>query len=184
MCRHHSTFSFYPSHSEGTRKSGLSLSWKEPSSHFEFYPAPADPSPGSVESNPYVTLDSPLPSPNFPSLAADDGLPSPLSRRRKLFTFSRPPRSRDTDKFLDALSEQLGHRVTIVDDFMGGENDYEEACVSRVHTNTYKHKQQVNNIVTFCKLLRDLRVVSHCPAVFCAHWQGCLLLPHIHSLCA
>lgn len=158
--RHHSSFSFCPLPlSKGTRKPGLSLSWKEPSSHFEFYPAPADPSPGSVESNPYVTLDSPLPSPNFPSLAADDGLPSPLSRRRKLFTFSRPPRSRDTDKFLDALSEQLGHRVTIVDDFVGGENDYEEACVSRVHTNTYKHKQQVNNIVTSCKLLRDLRVV-------------------------
>ncbi|XP_041939719.1 delphilin [Alosa sapidissima] len=129
------------SFSSGTRKSGLSLSWKEPNSHFEFYPTSAEPSPGSVESNPYVTLDSPLPSPNFPSLAADDGLPSPLSRRRKLFTFSRPPRSRDTDKFLDALSEQLGHRVTIIDDFVGGENDYEEACVSRVHTHTYKHKQ-------------------------------------------
>uniref|UniRef100_A0A673AKQ8 Glutamate receptor, ionotropic, delta 2 (Grid2) interacting protein, b n=1 Tax=Sphaeramia orbicularis TaxID=375764 RepID=A0A673AKQ8_9TELE len=45
---------------------------------------------------------------------------------KKLFTFSRPPRSRDTDKFLDALSEQLGHRVTLVDDFVPGENDYEE----------------------------------------------------------
>uniref|UniRef100_A0A8D2PD41 Grid2 interacting protein n=1 Tax=Zosterops lateralis melanops TaxID=1220523 RepID=A0A8D2PD41_ZOSLA len=51
---------------------------------------------------------------------------SPLSRRKKLFTFSRPPRSRDTDRFLDALSEQLGHRVTIVDDFLTPENDYEE----------------------------------------------------------
>ncbi|KGL83915.1 Delphilin, partial [Tinamus guttatus] len=37
-----------------------------------------------------------------------------------------PPRSRDTDRFLDALSEQLGHRVTIVDDFLTPENDYEE----------------------------------------------------------
>ncbi|XP_031417176.1 delphilin isoform X2 [Clupea harengus] len=126
------------SFSSGTRKPGLSLTWKEPSSHFEFYQTSPDPSPGSVESNPYVTLDSPLPSPNYPLV---DELPSPLSRRRKLFTFSRPPRSRDTDKFLDALSEQLGHRVTIVDDFVAGENDYEEACVSHVHTHTYKHKQ-------------------------------------------
>ncbi|XP_010222629.1 PREDICTED: delphilin [Tinamus guttatus] len=39
---------------------------------------------------------------------------------------SGPPRSRDTDRFLDALSEQLGHRVTIVDDFLTPENDYEE----------------------------------------------------------
>ncbi|XP_063076974.1 delphilin [Engraulis encrasicolus] len=121
------------SFSSGTRKSGLSLTWKEPSSHFDFYQPPlpvpvpvpvSEPSPGSVESNPYVTLDSPLHSPTFPLMM--DDLPSPLSRRRKLFTFSRPPRSRDTDKFLDALSEQLGHRVTIVDDFVGAENDYEE----------------------------------------------------------
>lgn len=34
--------------------------------------------------------------------------------------------SRDTDRFLDALSEQLGPRVTIVDDFLSPENDYEE----------------------------------------------------------
>ncbi|KAL2078156.1 hypothetical protein ACEWY4_025841 [Coilia grayii] len=129
------------SFSSGIRKSGLSLTWKEPSSHFDFYQAPAEPSPGSVESNPYVTLDSPLPSPNYlPGLTGDD-IPSPLSRRRKLFTFSRPPRSRDTDKFLDALSEALGHRVNLVDDFVGAENDYEEACVSHVHTHTHKHKQ-------------------------------------------
>lgn len=146
--RHHSAL-LSPSLSKGTRKPGLSLTWKEPSSHFEFYQTSPDPSPGSVESNPYVTLDSPLPSPNYPLV---DELPSPLSRRRKLFTFSRPPRSRDTDKFLDALSEQLGHRVTIVDDFVAGENDYEEACVSHVHTHTYKHKQ-VNNIVGSRQLL-------------------------------
>ncbi|XP_033373899.1 delphilin [Parus major] len=77
-------------------------------------------SPCSTESNPYVSLDSsPAPSPKH-------GEYSPLSRRKKLFTFSRPPRSRDTDRFLDALSEQLGHRVTIVDDFLTPENDYEE----------------------------------------------------------
>ncbi|KAJ8413653.1 hypothetical protein AAFF_G00081600 [Aldrovandia affinis] len=64
------------------------------------------------------------PSPSMHTKA--DYPPSPLSRRKKLFTFSRPPRSRDTDKFLDALSEQLGHRVTIVDDFLSPENDYEE----------------------------------------------------------
>ncbi|KAL7857181.1 hypothetical protein SRHO_G00160800 [Serrasalmus rhombeus] len=104
----------------GTRKSGLSLSWKEPFPSPELYQQTV-PSPGSVDSNPYVSLDSPPASPQHLEEA-----PSPLSRRRKLFTFSRPPRSRDTDKFLDALSEQLGHRVTIVDDFLGGENDYEE----------------------------------------------------------
>uniref|UniRef100_A0A8C9MQJ2 Grid2 interacting protein n=1 Tax=Serinus canaria TaxID=9135 RepID=A0A8C9MQJ2_SERCA len=77
-------------------------------------------SPCSTESNPYVSLDSsPAPSPKRRQY-------SPLSRRKKLFTFSRPPRSRDTDRFLDALSEQLGHRVTIVDEFLTPENDYEE----------------------------------------------------------
>lgn len=35
-------------------------------------------------------------------------------------------RNRDTDRFLDVLSEQLGPRVTIVDDFLSPENDYEE----------------------------------------------------------
>ncbi|XP_042623409.1 delphilin-like isoform X5 [Cyprinus carpio] len=105
----------------GNRKSGLSLSWTEslPGPQFEPYQQTV-PSPDSVESNPYVSLDSPPASP-FPP---DE--PSPLPQRRKLFTFSRPPHSRDTDKFLDALSEQLGHRVNIVDDFKGGENDYEE----------------------------------------------------------
>uniref|UniRef100_A0A8C1JEE9 Glutamate receptor, ionotropic, delta 2 (Grid2) interacting protein, b n=1 Tax=Cyprinus carpio TaxID=7962 RepID=A0A8C1JEE9_CYPCA len=108
-------------HFAGNRKSGLSLSWTEslPGPQFEPYQQTV-PSPDSVESNPYVSLDSPPASP-FPP---DE--PSPLPQRRKLFTFSRPPHSRDTDKFLDALSEQLGHRVNIVDDFKGGENDYEE----------------------------------------------------------
>uniref|UniRef100_A0A8C1T5R7 Glutamate receptor, ionotropic, delta 2 (Grid2) interacting protein, b n=1 Tax=Cyprinus carpio TaxID=7962 RepID=A0A8C1T5R7_CYPCA len=108
-------------HFAGNRKSGLSLSWTEslPGPQFEPYQQTV-PSPDSVESNPYVSLDSPPASP----LPPDE--PSPLPQRRKLFTFSRPPRSRDTDKFLDALSEQLGHRVNIVDDFKGGENDYEE----------------------------------------------------------
>lgn len=83
------------------------------------------PSPSSTESNPYVSLDSsPAPSPRHRQYPL-----SPLSRRKKLFTFSRPPRSRDTDRFLDALSEQLGHRVTIVDDFLTPENDYEEVSV-------------------------------------------------------
>uniref|UniRef100_A0A671N5K9 Delphilin n=1 Tax=Sinocyclocheilus anshuiensis TaxID=1608454 RepID=A0A671N5K9_9TELE len=103
------------------RSSGLSLSWTEsfPGPQFEPYQQTV-PSPDSVDSNPYVSFDSPPASP----LPSDE--PSPLPQRRKLFTFSRPPRSRDTDKFLDALSEQLGHRVNIVDDFKGGENDYEE----------------------------------------------------------
>ncbi|KAF6733745.1 Delphilin [Oryzias melastigma] len=99
----------------GNRKSGLTLSWKEP------LPTPVYQihHQSSVDSNPYVSLESPPASPQL----SDGG---PNSRRRKLFTFSRPPRSRDTDKFLDALSEQLGHRVTLVDDFVPGENDYEE----------------------------------------------------------
>ncbi|XP_031660447.1 LOW QUALITY PROTEIN: delphilin [Oncorhynchus kisutch] len=107
----------------GNRKSGLSLTWKEPLPDplYEFYHEGTTPSPGSVDSNPYVSLESPPPSPQH-----SDDPTSPLSRRRKLFTFSRPPRSRDTDKFLDALSEQLGHRVTLVDNFLPGENDYEE----------------------------------------------------------
>ena len=84
-------------------------------------------SPSSTESNPYVSLDSsPAPSPKHRDYPL-----SPLSRRKKLFTFSRPPRSRDTDRFLDALSEQLGHRVTIVDDFLTPENDYEEVSVAQ-----------------------------------------------------
>ncbi|KAF7659610.1 hypothetical protein LDENG_00295580 [Lucifuga dentata] len=101
----------------GNRKSGLSLSWKEPlpTPVYEIHHQ------SSVDSNPYVSLESPPPSPQH-----SDGASSPLTRRKKLFTFSRPPRSRDTDKFLDALSEQLGHRVTLVDDFVPGENDYEE----------------------------------------------------------
>uniref|UniRef100_A0A3P9H8Y4 Glutamate receptor, ionotropic, delta 2 (Grid2) interacting protein, b n=1 Tax=Oryzias latipes TaxID=8090 RepID=A0A3P9H8Y4_ORYLA len=103
--------------SAGNRKSGLSLSWKEPlpTPVYEIHHQ------SSVDSNPYVSLESPPASP----LLSDSG-PNTTTRRRKLFTFSRPPRSRDTDKFLDALSEQLGHRVTLVDDFAPGENDYEE----------------------------------------------------------
>ncbi|XP_038130067.1 delphilin isoform X1 [Cyprinodon tularosa] len=101
----------------GNRKSGLSLSWKEPlpTTVYEIQHQ------SSVESNPYVSLESPPASPPHP-----DSGPNTLTRGKKLFTFSRPPRSRDTDKFLDALSEQLGHRVTLVDDFVPGENDYEE----------------------------------------------------------
>ncbi|NWR79486.1 GRD2I protein, partial [Centropus unirufus] len=110
-------------HTAGSaRKPGAAMPWPgEPQQcYYRLHSSVASPS--STESNPYVSLDSsPAPSPkhrNYP--------PSPLSRRRKLFTFSRPPRSRDTDRFLDALSEQLGHRVTIVDDFLTPENDYEE----------------------------------------------------------
>ncbi|XP_034049435.1 LOW QUALITY PROTEIN: delphilin [Thalassophryne amazonica] len=101
---------------KGNRKSGLTLSWKEPlpTPVYEIHHQ------SSVESNPYVSLESPPASPEH------KGTPATLNRRKKLFTFSRPPRSRDTDKFLDALSEQLGHRVTLVDDFVPGENDYEE----------------------------------------------------------
>ena len=78
----------------------------------------------SAESNPYVSLDSPPPSPPNPP----DYPPSPVGHRssKRRYTFSKPPRSEDTDRFLDALSEQLGQRVAIVDDFLSPENDYEE----------------------------------------------------------
>ncbi|KAB1263428.1 Delphilin [Camelus dromedarius] len=89
-------------------------------------------SPSSSESHPYASLDSsraPSPQPGSGPTHSDSP-PSPdpgcPPSRRKLFTFSRPARSRDTDRFLDALSEQLGPRVTIVDDFLSPENDYEE----------------------------------------------------------
>uniref|UniRef100_A0A670KLB0 Grid2 interacting protein n=1 Tax=Podarcis muralis TaxID=64176 RepID=A0A670KLB0_PODMU len=106
--------------------SGLSISWQNdhppPDQPCYYHSHGGIPSPCSTESNPYVSLDcSPAPSPKHTGYAL-----SPLSRRKKLFTFSRPPRSRDTDRFLDALSEQLGHRITIVDDFLTPENDYEE----------------------------------------------------------
>ncbi|XP_023101985.1 delphilin isoform X8 [Felis catus] len=89
-------------------------------------------SPSSSESHPYASLDSsraPSPQPD-PGPIRSDSPPSPdparPPSRRKLFTFSRPMRSRDTDRFLDVLSEQLGPRVTVVDDFLSPENDYEE----------------------------------------------------------
>ncbi|KAL0983946.1 hypothetical protein UPYG_G00135060 [Umbra pygmaea] len=124
--------------STGNRKSGLSLSWKEPlpDALYEFYHGGTIPSPGSADSNPYVSLESPPPSPQH-----SDDHPSPLSRRKKLFTFSRPPRSRDTEKFLDALSEQLGHRVTLVDDFLPGENDYEEMSFQDEQELSYMPRQ-------------------------------------------
>ncbi|KAI5764064.1 GRID2IP [Gulo gulo luscus] len=89
-------------------------------------------SPSSSESHPYASLDSsraPSPQPD-PGPIRSDSPPSPdparPPSRRKLFTFSRPVQSRDTDRFLDVLSEQLGPRVTVVDDFLSPENDYEE----------------------------------------------------------
>uniref|UniRef100_A0A8B9FVI7 Grid2 interacting protein n=1 Tax=Amazona collaria TaxID=241587 RepID=A0A8B9FVI7_9PSIT len=112
-----------PPHATGSRKSVISWPSDPVSSQQCYYRLHSSvASPSSTESNPYVSLDSsPAPSPRHRGYAL-----SPLSRRKKLFTFSRPPRSRDTDRFLDALSEQLGHRVTIVDDFLTPENDYEE----------------------------------------------------------
>ncbi|KFV67438.1 Delphilin, partial [Dryobates pubescens] len=112
-------------HAAGARKAGMGLSWPNEAlgsqqCYYRLHSSVA--SPCSTESNPYVSLDSsPAPSPKHRHYSL-----SPLTRRKKLFTFSRPPRSRDTDRFLDALSEQLGHRVTIVDDFLTPENDYEE----------------------------------------------------------
>ncbi|XP_024601034.1 delphilin [Neophocaena asiaeorientalis asiaeorientalis] len=89
-------------------------------------------SPSSCESHPYASLDSSrAPSPQLgPGPLRSSSTPSPdpgrPPSRRKLFAFARPVPSRDTDRFLGALSEQLGPRVTIVDDFLSPENDYEE----------------------------------------------------------
>ncbi|CAK6964781.1 delphilin [Scomber scombrus] len=92
----------------------------------QFYPSGLT-SQTSGESNPYISLDSPPPSPPEPP----DYPSSPPAHRssKRRYTFSKPPRSEDTDRFLDALSEQLGQRVAIVDDFLTPENDYEEDVV-------------------------------------------------------
>uniref|UniRef100_A0A3Q0T3E3 Grid2 interacting protein n=1 Tax=Amphilophus citrinellus TaxID=61819 RepID=A0A3Q0T3E3_AMPCI len=101
-------------------------SWPEPlpsPPQSQFYPSGLT-SQTSGESNPYISLDSPPPSPPEPP----DYPSSPPAHRasKRRYTFSKPPRSEDTDRFLDALSEQLGQRVAIVDDFLTPENDYEE----------------------------------------------------------
>ncbi|XP_061701064.1 delphilin isoform X2 [Syngnathoides biaculeatus] len=79
----------------------------------------------SGESNPYVSLDSPSP----PELVDFPSSPPPHRGSKRRYAFSKPPRSEDTDRFLDALSEQLGQRVAIADDFLTPENDYEEDVV-------------------------------------------------------
>ncbi|XP_028310103.1 delphilin isoform X2 [Gouania willdenowi] len=103
--------------------------WQSPlpsPSSTHFYPSGLI-SQTSVESNPYISLDSPpaspLEPPDFPSS------PPPLYLSKRRYTFSQPPRSEDTDRFLDALSEQLGQRVALVDDFLTPDNDYEEEVV-------------------------------------------------------
>uniref|UniRef100_A0A673MDP4 Glutamate receptor, ionotropic, delta 2 (Grid2) interacting protein, a n=1 Tax=Sinocyclocheilus rhinocerous TaxID=307959 RepID=A0A673MDP4_9TELE len=83
------------------------------------YP-PGLPSQTSAESNPYISLDSPPLSPPSPP----DYPPSPPIRKKR-YTFSRPPRTPDTDLFMEVLSEQLGQQLS-VDDFLSPENDYEE----------------------------------------------------------
>ncbi|XP_077475914.1 delphilin isoform X2 [Stigmatopora argus] len=106
-----------PAHTGGgSRSPAPTLTWPEPPAS----PPPCPSRRNSVESNPYVSLDSPPQLTDLPS--------SPPARRdaRRRYTFSEPPRSQDTDRFLDALSEQLGRRVAIVDDFLTPENDYEE----------------------------------------------------------
>lgn len=126
----------------GARKPGTGISWPSEAlgsqqCYYRLHSSVASPS--STESNPYVSLDSsPAPSPQHRHYPL-----SPLSRRKKLFTFSRPPRSRDTDRFLDALSEQLGHRVTIVDDFLTPENDYEEVSMLQVHGLCAGHRASI-----------------------------------------
>ncbi|XP_073415367.1 delphilin isoform X2 [Dendrobates tinctorius] len=107
-------------HTTGERKLAQANHWQNsvpPSDPCPPRP-PSAPSPSSSESNPYVSLDGSLP-------------PSPT--HRKMFTFSRPSRSRDTDRFLDALSRQLGRNLTITDQFLTPENDYEEMSFQDDH---------------------------------------------------
>ncbi|XP_051905005.1 delphilin isoform X4 [Hippocampus zosterae] len=114
----------------GSRKALPSaITWPEPLPSpptSQFYPS-GPTSQNSGESNPYVSLDSPPPSP--PELIDFPSSPPPHRSSKRRYTFSKPPRSDDTDRFLDALSEQLGQRVAIVDDFLTPENDYEEEVV-------------------------------------------------------
>uniref|UniRef100_A0A3Q2Y879 Grid2 interacting protein n=1 Tax=Hippocampus comes TaxID=109280 RepID=A0A3Q2Y879_HIPCM len=105
------------------------ITWPEPLPSpptSQFYPS-GPTSQNSGESNPYVSLDSPPPSP--PELIDFPSSPPPHRSSKRRYTFSKPPRSDDTDRFLDALSEQLGQRVAIVDDFLTPENDYEEVFI-------------------------------------------------------
>ncbi|XP_077388922.1 delphilin isoform X1 [Festucalex cinctus] len=105
------------------------ITWPEPLPSpppSQFYPSGLT-SQNSGESNPYISLDSPPPSP--PELIDFPSSPPPHRSSKRRYTFSKPPRSEDTDRFLDALSEQLGQRVAIVDDFLTPENDYEEEVV-------------------------------------------------------
>uniref|UniRef100_A0A3B4GQ50 Delphilin-like n=1 Tax=Pundamilia nyererei TaxID=303518 RepID=A0A3B4GQ50_9CICH len=119
-------YSFAGSGPSVTHGPSSHTSWPEPlpsPPQSQFYPSGLT-SQTSGESNPYISLDSPPPSPPEPP----DYPSSPPAHRssKRRYTFSKPPRSEDTDRFLDALSEQLGQRVAIVDDFLTPENDYEE----------------------------------------------------------
>ncbi|XP_075421794.1 delphilin isoform X3 [Ascaphus truei] len=100
-------------HRAGERKLVKGTPWQSTAPPADTCPPcpPSAPSPSSSESNPYVSLDGSLTS-------------SPS--HRKIFTFSRPGRSRDTDRFLDVLSQQLGQSLTLTDHFLTPENDYEE----------------------------------------------------------
>ncbi|XP_044308465.1 delphilin [Varanus komodoensis] len=114
-----------PSVPDQANPAGPALSWKKDASPAQaclYHAYGGLPSPSSTESNPYVSLDSsPALSPKYAGRRL-----SPPSRRKKLFTFSRPPRSQDTDRFLTVLSEQLGHHIAVSDEFLTPENDYEE----------------------------------------------------------
>lgn len=111
----------------GSRKGPLpSSSWPEPLPSpppGQFYP-PGLTSQTSGDSNPYVSLDSPPLSPPEPA-DYPSSPPAPRSSKRR-YTFSKPPLSEDTDRFLDALTEQLGQTVAISDEFLTPEKDYEE----------------------------------------------------------
>lgn len=109
-----------------------SISWpSEP-----LLPSPALPAvlrrawpPSSSESHPMQPGQQPgtFPSAGPQACLAEPPSPDPSRRpsSRRALRLLRPVQ-RDTDRFLDALSEQLGPRVTIVEDFLSPENDYEE----------------------------------------------------------
>nr|XP_033818614.1 delphilin isoform X2 [Geotrypetes seraphini] len=91
---------------------------------------------GSKKVNPYAHADNCL----LPSPAHVDYVDSsPLSWQRKFFTFSRSPRSQDTNRFPGSLTEWMGPRTAVGDEFLTPENDYEEMSFQEDQGNFVTH---------------------------------------------
>lgn len=132
----------------GSRKGPLqSSSWPEPLPSppaAQYYPSGLT-SQTSGESNPYISLDSPPLSPPEPN----DYPSSPPAHRssKRRYTFSKIPQSEDTDRFLDALTEQLGQTVAIGDDFLTPEKDYEEVGEWRSNCDIIIYDHHLSKII-------------------------------------